>query len=810
MVTTSFRWRLPFWQILVALAYLGSGWVGLRLALVEANITVVWPPTGIAIAALVIGGWRWWPAVTLGALAVNLLSGAPPAVSLAVAFGNTVGPLLSALLLQRVGFDRRFSHRRDTGWFCVAVMAGLIIPPTVGVTALDLGGVVPWAGERWVMWWLGDVVGALVVGPLLLSWDRRRVVDLVQPARLIEAAVLVLVVVGMGVAVFLEVGRVSMAFLMLPPVVWSALRFGLWPTSVTVITIAAFAAWGTALGGGPFAVPGASTHLLLASFLGTMALLNLLLAGLLAEREQAEDRLRASEERLRLAIDHAHMATWEFDLRSGRLMTSGRRQELFGSEMPTDRAGFLAHAHADDRARVEQAITRCITERGRLNVEFRVLQSAGECWVALEGEVSDDAGQPRLSGIVRDITPRKRAEEERVRLEAALLQAQKLKAVGTLAGGIAHDFNNVLSVILNATELARSELPGEHPLHPRLRVIAHAGTRARDLVRQILTFSRGQEVHHVPLRAETVVGEVVAFLRATLPSTVVLDSQIAAHCPMILGDATQLHQVLMNLGTNAWQSLSQQRGCITLAVELLEITAVGRAPCPGLAPGRYLHLSVSDTGQGMDEQTVARIFEPFFTTKPLGQGTGLGLAVAHGIITDHQGAIAVESRPGQGSTFHLCIPALTQAEETALSAAVPARAATPVTPPMAVPVIPHVLLVDDEDLLVELGIQLLTTQGFRVTGFTDPHAALAAVRQQPRSFDVVITDLTMPGMTGLELAGELHQVRADLPIILASGYGGDVTPERAARVGIRQVIDKPAPPGALARSIWAVLKSDGV
>jgi len=812
MQPTSSHWCLPCWYVLVALAYLASGWLGLRLAMVEANITVVWPPTGIAIAALVIGGWRWWPGVALGAVAVNVLIGMPLAVSLGTAAGNTVGPLVCALLLRQVGFARDFSRRRDTGWFCVAVMVGLLIPPTVGVTALDLGEVVPWTGERWLAWWLGDVVGALVVGPLLLSWDRRRLAGLTQPARLIEAAVLAVVVVMIGALVFMEVGRVSMSFLMLPPVVWAALRFGLWPASLTVIVIAAFAAWGTAVGGGPFAVPGASTHLLLASFLGTMALLNVLLAGLMAEREQAEERLRVSEERLRLAIDHAHMATWEFDLHSGRLLTSGRRQELFGPDTPTDRAGFLAHAHVDDRERVEQAITRCIAERGRLNVEFRMLQPiAGERWLALDGEVSDAAGQARLSGVVRDVTPRKRAEEERVRLEAALLQAQKLKAVGTLAGGIAHDFNNVLSVILGAAELARSELPGDHPLHPRLAVITDAGARARDLVRQILAFSCGQAVLHVPLRVDSVVGEVVAFLRATLPSTVVLDCRIAANCPLIMGDATQLHQVLMNLGTNAWQSLPQQRGRITIAVEPQEFTAAGSPPCPGLEPGRYLHLSVSDTGQGMDEQTLARIFDPFFTTKQLGQGTGLGLAVAHGIITDHQGGISVESRLGEGSTFHLCIPALAAAAMPAPlvipeSVPVPVSASPSSSSSSVVTVVPHVLLVDDEDLLVQLGTELLEAQGFRVSGFTDPQAALAAVRAQPTAFDVVITDLTMPGMTGLELAGELQLLRADLPIILASGYGADVTPERAARLGIKRVIDKPAPAGELARSIWAVVK----
>ncbi len=794
------------WYLVVALAYLASGWVGLQLATVEANITVVWPPTGIAIAALVLGGWRWWPAVALGAVAINLLVGMPLGVSLVIAVGNTLGPLVSALFLRRIGFAREFSHRRDTGWFCVAVMTGLVIPPSVGVMALDLGGVVAWSRDSWLMWWLGDVVGALVVGPVLLAWNRRRLDGLLHPSRLFEALVLAAVVLGMGAVIFLEPGQVSMAFLMLPPVVWATLRFGLWPASLTVIAIAALAAWGTSVGGGPFAVLGAPTHLLLASFLGTVALLNLLLAGLLAEREQAEERLRASEERLRLAIDHAHMATWEFDLQSGRLLTSGRRVELFGPQTPTDRAGFLAHAHADDRAMVEQAIARCIAERGALNVEFRILQPpADERWVALEGEVSETTGHARLSGVVRDITLRKRAEGERLRLEAVLLQAQKLKAVGTLAGGIAHDFNNVLSVIMGAAELARSEVPSDHPLQARLAVISDAGVRARNLVRQILAFSRGQEVHQVPLRAETVVGEVVAFLRATLPSTVELDSRIAADCPPILGDANQLHQVLMNLGTNAWQALPQQHGRISFAVAGLEISAADRPPCPGLPPGRYLHVSVSDNGQGMDEHTLARIFDPFFTTKSPGQGTGLGLAVAHGIVTDHGGGIAVESRPGEGAIFHLCIPALSGSAIAAstLPTVAPAQSGPPPVPTANAV---HVLLVDDEELLVYLGTELLEALGFRVTGFTEPQAALAAVVANPMAFHVVITDLTMPGMTGLELAAELQRVRADLPIILASGYGADVSQERAERLGIRRIIDKPAPSDELARCIRAVVK----
>jgi PAS domain S-box-containing protein len=694
-------------------------------------------------------------------------------------------------LLRRVAFTGTIADRRAAGWYCVAVLGGLLVPPSVGVLALDAGGVVAWEWQRWLMWWLGDVVGALLVGPLLLAWPQRRLGWSGDPARLAEAVLLAALVAGLGTAVFLEAGRTSMAFLMLPPVVWAALRFGLWTSSLLVLVVAGFAIGGTASGRGPFALPEVASLPLLASFLGTVSLLNLLLAALEAERGAVDQRLRASEERLRLAIDHARMATWEIDLEHGRLLTAGRHQELFGMPTPGDRGTLLAGVPLAERPRVAAALDECVATRGRLNVEFPLVHADGdERWLAFEGEVSTAAGHPRLSGVARDITVRKRAERERDQLQAELLQAQKLKAVGTLAGGIAHDFNNVLSVILGATELARRELPDGHPLHARLAVIGDAGARARDLVRQILAFSRGQEPSSVPVCLPQVIGEVVAFLRATLPSSVMLISDIADACPAVLGDATRLHQVLMNLGTNAWQSLPDQRGAITISAATLTLAAGQSGPCPGMPPGRYLHVRVSDTGLGMDAATQARIFEPFYTTKAVGRGTGLGLAVVHGIIADHQGFIAVASNPGHGSTFHLCLPAVAVAPP-----AEPTATDTPLSRA------PHVLLVDDEELLVDLGRDLLSARGLRVSGFTDPHAALAAVRADPQAFDVVITDLTMPGMTGLELASALHHERADLPIILASGYGGEVSPERARQAGIRHQVDKPAPAGELLRQV---------
>jgi signal transduction histidine kinase/CheY-like chemotaxis protein len=345
------------------------------------------------------------------------------------------------------------------------------------------------------------------------------------------------------------------------------------------------------------------------------------------------------------------------------------------------------------------------------------------------------------------------AERERTRLETQLHQAQRIQSLGTLAGGIAHDFANVVAAMLGNAELASVALPGNHRAQRNLANITQAGQRAADLIRRILTFSRRQEPQRRLVRLQHLVEDALRLLRATLPPVVEIDTSFDPTAPGILADATQIYQVVMNLGTNAAHAMGPRGGRLSLRVEM-------DVP-PDLDDGAYVLLSVSDTGCGMDASTIERIFEPFFTTKPIGEGTGLGLSVVHGIVKSHDGAIAVDSAPGAGTTFRLYFPV---ADADVVAAAARAEPAD---------VRGHgerVLYVDDEEALVDTTTRILERLGYRVTAFSDPRRALDAFNAGPNDFDAVVTDLAMPGLSGLELAREIRRVRSDIPLLFTSGF----------------------------------------
>ena len=390
-----------------------------------------------------------------------------------------------------------------------------------------------------------------------------------------------------------------------------------------------------------------------------------------------------------------------------------------------------------------------------------------------------------------------------------------MEAMGTLAGGIAHDFNNILGAILGNVALARDDLGNGHPARVSIDEIGKAGARAKNLVQQILTFSRKQPQQFADVQLQVVVAETLALLRATLPAGLHIATEIDTVPRVVHADATQLGQVLMNLCTNAWHAVTDagtagRVDAIVIKLDQIELDVAGAQRFGAVAAGAWVRLTVSDAGKGMDEATQARIFEPFFTTRQVGEGTGLGLSVAHGIVRSHHGAIAVGSVPGKGTVFEVILPAISGSAEGKQAAGVTALAegSVPATARQATSQATgqHVLYLDDEASMVYLVKRMLAKSGYRVSGFERPADALAAVRADPRSFDVVVTDFNMPGMSGLEVAREIAQIRADLPVAIASGYITDELRAGAERLGVRDLIYKPNTVDELCQAIARLLQ----
>jgi PAS domain S-box-containing protein len=393
--------------------------------------------------------------------------------------------------------------------------------------------------------------------------------------------------------------------------------------------------------------------------------------------------------------------------------------------------------------------------------------------------MAGDSEVVRYVAVVQDVT----YETE---LEDQLRTAQKMEAIATLAGGIAHDFNNILAAILNNTELALDDLPKDDKLRDHLEIVYQAGCRGKNLVKQILTISRQNTQERIPVLIETVVNECLNLLRASLPSTIEIRKTIKPNLGMVAADPTQLHQVILNICTNAADAMEEQGGGI-LELRLDETTTVSRSDeiHAGLHPGSYLKLSIRDTGHGMKREILDRIFDPFFTTKAPGKGTGLGLSVAHSIIENHGGLLNVESTPGKGTEFHLFLPKIYCIEQrTTVNDCL-----------MAANGHEKILFVDDEPALVFAGKKMLEKLGYDVIASTDSRTALQLFLEQPASFDLVITDQTMPHMTGEMLAREILKVRADVPILLCTGNsltdGARDSVAKSRAIGIKEFMTKP-------------------
>jgi PAS domain S-box-containing protein len=421
----------------------------------------------------------------------------------------------------------------------------------------------------------------------------------------------------------------------------------------------------------------------------------------------------------------------------------------------------------------------------------------------------DDSGAPirdkegKIAGVVlifRDITERKQAEEkltremnERAKTEEQLRQAQKMEALGTMSGGIAHDFNNMLAAIIGFTELVAGHAAKGSRDERHLARIMESSLRGRDLVRQMLTFSRKAEQEKKPLLLSSIVKETVKLIRATTPTTISIRVNAFSESGLILADPTQMQQVLMNLCTNAAYAMREKGGTLDIQLNNHSVSPSNENP-HGIKPGLYTRLTVRDTGAGMSHDVMSKIFDPFFTTKKLGEGTGLGLSVVHGIVKQHDGYIAVESEPGKGSIFTVYFPQV--------SGELEADAVSDDELPTGSE---RILFVDDEEALVEMGEDILAELGYEVTSRMSSREALALFLAGPSRFDLVITDQTMPEMTGVELAKEVLAIRADMPVIMCTGFSYAVNEESAKAAGIRAFAMKPLTKREIAKTIRKVL-----
>jgi len=399
--------------------------------------------------------------------------------------------------------------------------------------------------------------------------------------------------------------------------------------------------------------------------------------------------------------------------------------------------------------------------------------------------------------IFQDVTERKKAQIEKEKLEIQLQQAQKMESIGTLAGGVAHDFNNILSPIMIHSEMAMAELAHDHHIQHNLKQIFQAGERARDLVKQILTFSRMRQKERTPLRLGLIVKENIKFLRASLPSTIEISENIIAESDTVLSNPTQINQILMNLSSNAAHAMREKGGKLEISLIDEYLDSEGASRFHELPPGSYIRLTVGDTGQGMDIETMKRIFDPYYTTKAPGEGTGMGLAVVHGIVRSYGGDITVESELGEETTFHVLLPRI---EADALSST-----EQKVEIPNGSE---RVLFVDDEKAAVDAIQPMLENLGYKVTARTSSIEALEAFRSKPHAFDLVITDQTMPNMPGKDLAKELMSIRLDIPIILCTGFSEQIDERRAKEMGISAFVMKPIVMREMANTIREVLDQE--
>ena len=522
----------------------------------------------------------------------------------------------------------------------------------------------------------------------------------------------------------------------------------------------------------------------------------------LAERHRVEDSLRTSQQIIEGIIQSIPVRVFWKDENLFYLGSNKAFANDAGFADPKDiigrddyQMGWREQAElyrADDRQVIESGQPKLLIEEPQTTPEGNtlILLTSKMPLRNLTGEIIG------VLGTYMDITERKRAEEERLKLEERLRQAQKMESIGTLAGGIAHDFNNILYPLLGFSELLKEDIPADSPLQNYIDEIFRATMRSKDLVKQILAFSRKSDQNAKPVRLEPLITEALKLLRSSIPTTIDIQQAMDPNCGIVIADPTQIHQIVMNLATNAYHAMEDTGGKLNVCLRQVELTsACGLTAFESLTPGKYALLTVSDTGTGIEKEILDKIFDPYFTTKEVGKGTGLGLSVVQGIVKTHKGEILVDSKPGKGTAVHVYLPIMAPTvENKQVAESEPIPGGTE-----------KILLVDDDEVIVGLEQQILERLGYHVTSRTSSKEALGVFRESPEAFDLVLTDMTMPDMTGTQLAEKLMVIRPDIPVIICTGFSERIKENERAAMGIKGFLLKPVVKSELACLVRGVL-----
>ncbi|MDP2602562.1 MAG: MASE1 domain-containing protein [Deltaproteobacteria bacterium] len=668
----------------LTVVYFCAGKFGLSLAFFHPSASPVWPASGIALAALLLWGYRLWPAVFLGAFLVNISTHGTIATSLGIATGNTLAPLLGAWLTRRfANGPKAFERARDIFKFVLlAAMLSTAFGATVGATSLSLGGFSPWEHYQtvWLTWWFGNMAGDLILTPLLVIWVAQ-VPPRLTVERIPEVFCLLAATFAIGSLIFVGGLSSGLKYLALPPLVWAAFRFGAHGTAISAFVITALALMGTMKTLAPFPTPNPNLSLLLMQiFVATITVTALVLAAVVSERTRAETALQNAK-------------------------------------------AELTRANEDLEKRVRQR--------------------------------TDDLERANSALL------QKFAEEKK--LEQQLHQTQKMESVGTLAGGIAHDFNNILNIIKGYASLLSLERDGDHDLTHCLKIIDATVDRGAATVQQLLTVARKSERSFAAVDFNALLEGLKDQLAKSFPPTIETTLQLDSDLYPVLADPNQIHQALLNICLNARDAMPEGGKLVICTGKIFGAKLLERFT--GAKERPYAFITVSDTGTGMDEATRSRAFEPFFTTREVGQGSGLGLSVAYGIVSDHGGFLDVTSEPNRGTTVHVYLP---HAERR--------RGTVEDRRPRGARLFPNlrgtgqiVLFVDDEIMQVELMRKTLEAAGYRVLTATDGLEAVEIFSQHKDEIAAVVLDIGLPNLNGWEALQKMKEIDPTLKPIIASG-----------------------------------------